>query len=85
MRILYRRFFFATQAVCQNPKSNTWRKWIDNGGQRFKLNTGLFPNRHKKNLDAMGTYAARFYVQMNRAIPAMLRMQKGSQPPKGKP
>ena len=31
----------------------------------------------------MGTHAARFYCQMNRAIPATLRAQKGSQLPKG--
>ena len=48
MRMLYRRFFFATHKGCQSKVINTWRKRVDNGRQRLKLNASLFPKRHRK-------------------------------------
>ncbi len=48
MRMLYRRFFFATHIGCQSKEMNSWRKRVDNGRQRLKLNTSLFPKRHRK-------------------------------------
>ncbi len=48
MRMLYRRFFFATRKGCQSKEMNSWRKRVDNGRQRLKLNASLFPKRHRK-------------------------------------
>ena len=48
IRMLYRRFFFATHKGCQSKVINTWRKRVDNGRQRLKLNASLFPKRHRK-------------------------------------
>ena len=48
MRMLYRRFFFATHTGCQSTEMNSWRKRVDNGRQRLKLNASLFSKRHRK-------------------------------------
>jgi hypothetical protein len=48
MRMLYRRFFFATHIGCQSTETNSWRKRVDNGRQRLNLNASLFPKRHRK-------------------------------------
>ena len=48
MRMLYRRFFFATRKGCQSAEMNSWRKRVDNGRQRLNLNASLFPKRHRK-------------------------------------
>ena len=85
MRMLYRRFFFATRQGCQSKVINTWRKRVDNGRQRLNLTPACFPNVTEKHLDGMVTHAARFYGQMNLANPAKLRAQKGSPLPKGNP
>jgi len=48
MRMLYRRFFFATHIGCQSTETNSLRKRVDNGRQWLKLNASLFPKRHRK-------------------------------------
>jgi len=48
IRMLNLRFFFATRKGCQSKVINTWRKRVDNGRQRLKLNASLFPKRHRK-------------------------------------
>jgi len=66
MRMLYRRFFFATGKGCQSKETNSWRKRVDNGRHLLNLNTSLFPKRHRKNLDETGKDAAElFSVKMN--------------------
>ena len=37
MRMLYRRFFFATHKPCQSKRINTWRKRVDKGRHRLRL------------------------------------------------
>jgi hypothetical protein len=51
MRMLYRRFFFATTESCQSEEMNTWRKKIDNGRHRMTIYFRIFSKRHKKSLD----------------------------------
>jgi len=44
MRMLYRRFFFATDESCQSGEMNTWLKRVDNGRQETNLPFSAFPN-----------------------------------------
>ena len=70
MRMLYRRFFFATRKGCQSNEMNSLQKRVDNGRQRLNLNASLFPKRHRETSGRNGDSAARFYCEMNLANPA---------------
>lgn len=83
MRMLYRRFFFATCKGCQSKEMNSLQKRVDNGRQWLTLNASLFPKRHRETSGRNGDSAARFYYEMNLANPAALRGQKEAHFQKG--
>jgi len=83
MRMLYRRFFFATHKGCQSKVINTWRKRVDNGRQRLKLNASLFPKRHRKTSGRNGDSGRKILRSDESGDSSHAAGAKGGQLPKG--
>jgi len=83
MRMLYRRFFFATHKGCQSKVINTWRKRVDNGRQRLNLNASLFPNRHRKTSGRNGDSCRKILRSDESGDSSHATGAKGGQLPKG--
>ncbi len=83
MRMLYRRFFFATRKGCQSKEMNSWRKRVDNGRQRLNLNTSLFPKSHRKKSGRNGNSCRKILLSDESGESSRAAGAKGGQLPKG--
>jgi hypothetical protein len=84
MRMLYRRFFFATHIGCQSKEMNSWRKRVDNGRQRLNLNASLFSERHRKTSGRNGDSCRKILLSDESGESSYAAGAKGRQLPKGK-
>jgi hypothetical protein len=83
MRMLYRRFFFATHKGCQSKVINTWRKRVDNGRQWLNLNGSLFPKRYRKRSGRNGDSCHKILGSDESSDSSHAAGAKGGQLPKG--